>query len=71
MHQHEAPQECIVANYSEDDKLCEKEVKLDFGKNGKYEVYTVDEENDGTLSCTTEDPELVIKPFSFVLIKEI
>ena len=62
---------CIVANYSEDDKLCEREVKLDFGKNGKYEVYTVDEENDGTLSCTTEDLKLVIKPFSFVLIKEI
>ena len=31
----------------EDDVLEEKEIKIDFGKLGKYEIYLLDKEHDG------------------------
>ena len=62
---------CIITNYSDNDKMTAKDIKIDFGKNGKYEVYIVDEENDGELIGITDKLEFTIKPWSFILIKEI
>ena len=62
---------CIITNYSDDDNMTSKDIKIDFGKEGKYEIYVVDEEKDGELILTTDKLEFNIKPWSFVLIKEI
>ena len=55
----------------DDDNMTSKDVKIDFGREGKYEIYVVDEEKDGELILTTDKLEFNIKPWSFVLIKEI
>lgn len=62
---------CVVANYSDDDSSPAKEVSLDFGKNGKYEIYMVNEEKDGELIETTQNPVINLPRHSFALIKEI
>ncbi len=62
---------CIVTNYSDDDAAPEKEIKIDFGKKGRYEIYIVDSENVGELKCTTDKLEFTLKSCSFMLIKEI
>ncbi|MBR5586859.1 MAG: hypothetical protein IKW02_02740 [Clostridia bacterium] len=62
---------CIVTNYSEDDDSPEIKVKVDFGKEGKYEIYAVDEEHSGELINTTDNLEIAIPRQSFILIKEI
>jgi len=62
---------CIVTNYSEDDASLPKDVKIDFGKDGKYEVYIVDSEKNGELDGVVENLEFTLKPHSFMLIKEV
>jgi len=62
---------CIITNYADDDDATEKTVKLDFGREGRYEVYTVDAENDGTLTEVTENTEFTLKPLSFIMVKEV
>ncbi len=62
---------CVVTNYSEDDNSPAKDIKIDFGKEGKYEIYIVDDEKDGELVCVTERLEFTIKKHSFMLIKEV
>ena len=48
-----------------------KDIKIDFGKEGKYEIYVVDDEKDGELVGVTDKLEFTIKKHSFVLIKEV
>ncbi len=62
---------CVVVNYSDDDDAKETEVKVDFGKNGRYEIYKVDSQKDGQLIETTENLEFTLENQSFILIKEI
>jgi len=62
---------CIVTNYSDDDNSKAKDIKIDFGKEGKYEIYIVDSEKDGELVGVTENLEFNLKPCSFMLIKEV
>ncbi len=62
---------CIVTNYSDNDNAPEKEIKLDFGKKGKYEIYLVDGEKDGELIGVTENLQFTLGLHSFMLIKEI
>ena len=61
---------CIVTNYS-DDSPKTKDIKMDFGKNGKYEIYMLDEKHDSELICTTSDVKLTLSGYSCALIKEI
>lgn len=61
----------IITYYDADDVLCDKDIKVDFDKKGKYEIYLTDETHDGELVNTTSDITLCMKPNSFVLIKEI
>ncbi len=62
---------CVVTNYSEDDNAPTKDIKIDFGKQGKYEIYKVSEEKDGELVETTNNLEFTLNRWEFVLIKEI
>lgn len=62
---------CVVTNYSEDDNSPAKDIKIDFGKEGKYEIYVVDDEKDGELVEVTDKLEFTIKKHSFMLIKEV
>lgn len=61
----------IVSYYTEDDNAPEMQVKVDFGKSGRYEIYLLDSEHNGELVKTTEKLELEMKCHSAVLIKEI
>ena len=60
----------VVAHYNEEDQI-EKQIKIDFGKKGNYEIYLLDEEHDGELIKVTDNLEFTLKNLSAVLIKEI
>jgi hypothetical protein len=62
---------CMLTYYSDDDNAPQKEIKIDFGKNAKYEIYLLDAEKDGELVETTSTPVLKLSVHSCVLIKEI
>ena len=62
---------CIVTYYSENDKARSKRVKLDFGREAKFEAYLVDEENDEKKIKIPKSLEFDMKPNSFILLKEI
>ena len=49
----------------------QKEIKLDFGKKAKFNVYLIDEDHDGELVATTEDTTLTIKANQCYLLEEI
>lgn len=61
----------LIVNYSDDDMAAEKTVNLDFGKEGVYEVYLLDEKTDATLITTTSSTTLTLKNQTAVLLKEI
>ncbi len=62
----------VVTYYTDDDAVTEeKEIKVDFGKSGRYEVYLLDEQHDAELICTTDDLSFKMIPNSCILIKEI
>ena len=48
-----------------------KEIEIDFGRKGKYEVYLLDESHDGELTEVTEKPRFSINIHSCILLKEI
>lgn len=62
---------CVITNYSDDDDAPAKEIKVDFGKQGNYEIYLVDSEKDGELIGVTDNLEFTLQNCSFMLIKEI
>ena len=62
---------CMLTYYSDDDASADKEIAIDFGKVGKYEIYLLDQNNDETLIDTVEDIKLKLSIHSCVLIKEI
>ena len=61
---------CIVTNYCDDDEAPNKEIKLDFGKDGEYEIYLLDGDHDGELVKTTKELTFDMKNQSCILIKE-
>ena len=48
-----------------------KEISIDFGKKGKYEIYLLDKDHDGELVKTTDNLNFNMKVHSCILIKEI
>lgn len=62
---------CVLTYYSDEDDLPEKEIEIDFGKNGKYEVYLLDEKHDAVLTGVVESLQFNMKQNSCVLIKEV
>ena len=61
----------MVTYYTEDDSAENKTVRVDLGKNGKYEVYLLDETHNGDLIRTTDSLEFNMSRHSAVLIKEV
>ena len=62
----------IVTHYSFEEKgKGSKTVKLDFGREGKYNIYALDKKHDGELVATTEDLTLKLPMYGTYLIEEI
>ena len=61
----------VLTYYSEDDDAGNRTVRIDFEKQGKYEVCLLDAGNDGVLTTTTEEPFFGMKVHSCLLIKEV
>ena len=61
----------ILTHYNDDDLAEGKEIAVDFGKTGLYEIYLLDETHSGELVSTTDDLTLTLKNQTVVLIKEI
>lgn len=62
----------VVTYYTDDDAATEeKEIRVDFGKSGRYEMYLLDEQHDAELISTTEELSFKMRPNSCILIKEI
>lgn len=61
---------CIVTHYSENDDAEAKEVFVDFGKAGKYEVYLLDEDHTAE-KIDAKELKFNMKVHSCVLIKEV
>lgn len=59
-----------VTYFSDDDNAADKQITLDFGKTGEYEIYLVDNEHNGELVDTTTDLTFTMKVHSMLLVKE-
>ena len=60
----------IITHYTDDDNEGNKEIEIDFGKKGQYEIYLLDDEHDGELIEVTDTLKFNIKNFSCIMIKE-
>lgn len=61
----------VITYYTESDTAAPEEFEIDFGRDGKYEIYLLDNEHDGDLICETSDLKLTMNPNTCVMIKEI
>ncbi|MBQ2705047.1 MAG: hypothetical protein IJF58_05810 [Clostridia bacterium] len=61
----------MLTYYTDDDNAESKDIKLEFGKTGQYEVCLVDETHDGELVKTTDDLNFTLSPWTMLLIREI
>ena len=61
----------VVSYYINDDAAEDKEITLDFGRNGKYEVYYLDNDHDPTVAEIVDKLEFKLPRCASVLIKEI
>ena len=61
----------VVTYYTPEDGKEAREITLDFGKEGRYEVYLLDEEHDATLAGVTDSATFTLKPCSAILLREI
>lgn len=60
-----------VTYYTDVKNALEKTIDIDFGKSGEYEIYLLDEGNNGELVYRTRDLKLTMQPNSVILIREI
>lgn len=61
----------LLVHYTNNDAEPPREIALDFGKSGNYEVYSLDDTHDNTLIKVTNTPIFVLKNRSCLMIKEI
>ena len=61
---------CVLTYYHNDERP-DKTIKLDFAKEGNYEIYLLDEEHTNDLVATTSDLTFTMKNYTSILIKEI
>lgn len=61
----------VLTYYTDCDDAEPKEIKIEFNRGGRYEVYLLDKDNDGALIKTTEDLTLTVDANTCLLIKEI
>ena len=62
---------CVITHYSDDDDMPAKEIGVDFGRKGNYEIYLLDKDHDGELVGTTDEPSFLMPIHSCVMIREI
>lgn len=62
---------CALTYYTDNDNAPSKNVKLDFGCESEYEIYLLDNENDGEFAGKTKELEFEMSCHSCILIKEI
>lgn len=62
---------CVITHYSEDDEAAPKDVKLDFGREGKFEIYLLDSDHDGELVGATKSTEFKMPCQSCIFLKEV
>ena len=62
---------CVITHYSDNDDVEAKEISVDFGRDGNFEIYLLDSEHDGELVKTTSDLKFNMPLHSCILIKEI
>ncbi|MBR6552034.1 MAG: hypothetical protein IKT89_04245 [Clostridia bacterium] len=60
----------ILTYYSDNDTLPKKNISLDLGEKGEFEIYKVDSEHNGELLEVTNNLSFELDLFSMVLIKE-
>ena len=60
----------VITYYTDDDNAPNKEITVDFGRDGKYEIYLLDDEHDGELTEVTDKLTFNMKVQSCVMIKE-
>ncbi len=61
----------IITYYTDEENREDKEIKLDFGKDGKYNIFLLDEKTDGELIDCTENLSFKIKANSCIMIKGV
>lgn len=61
----------VVTYYTDEADMPKKDIKLDFGRSGNYEIYLLDNAHDGELVKTTDDLTLTLEANTCVLIKEV
>lgn len=61
----------VVTYYTDDDGAEDKSISVDFGREGKYEVYLLDAEHDAEFVKTTDSPVFEMKNCSAILLREI
>ena len=59
-----------LISYYTDEGTDEKEIAVDFGKTGEYEVYLLDETHDSELIVTTGELKFTMQPNTCLMIKE-
>ena len=60
----------MITYYSDNDDAPPKEITLDFGRKGEFEVYLLDENHDGEKTEVTEKPQFKLNIHSCILLKE-
>ena len=61
----------VITYYTEEDETAQaKTFSVDFGREGEYEIYLLDENHDAELIKTTSDLTFTMTPCSCIMIKE-
>lgn len=61
----------VITYYTDCDTSESKTLKIDFGREGRYEIYLLDEDHNADPIKETSDLTLTMKPNSCVMIKEL
>ena len=61
----------MITHYSDDDDTEPKEIGVDFGKKGRYEVCLLDKDHDGEIVGTKDELRFVMPVHSCVMIREV
>lgn len=61
----------VITYYTDDDNAPDKDFAVDFGREGRYEIYLLDSEHNAEPVGEVTNLEFNIKPSSCILIKEI
>lgn len=63
--------QALVTYYTDEENMPDKELRLDFGREGKYQLYLLDESHNAEPVFATDHPQFTIKPNTCILVAEI